>query len=146
MATLNFDATTVEPVELLPAGWYPVIITESEMRSNKEGTGSYLYLKMVITEGERKGFCVFDRLNLFNPNADAVRIARQSLSALCRAVGVLQPKDSCELHNLPFMVKVGLQKWNDDDSNVVKGYRAKGAASAQGAPQTAANQTAAPWN
>lgn len=49
---------------------------------------------------------------LNNANETAVRIARGALSSICRAVGTPHPKDSCELHDLPLLVKVreGLQE------------------------------------
>jgi hypothetical protein len=64
------------------------------------------------------------RLNLDNPNATAVTIARAELSAICRAVGVLAPKDSVELHNLPLVIHVKCKKWDDTGelTKEVKGY------------------------
>ena len=65
---------------------------------------------MVVAYGfafmEFKGRNLWARLNLDNPNEIAVKIARAELSALCRAVGVLEPKDSVELHNLPLVISV----------------------------------------
>jgi hypothetical protein len=42
-----------------------------------------------------------------------VQIARAELSAICRAVGVMAPKDSVELHNLPVTVHVRCKKRQD---------------------------------
>ena len=39
-----------------------------------------------------------------------MKIAHGELSAICRAVGVMQPKDSIELHNLPLLVTPDLPK------------------------------------
>jgi len=66
-------------------------------------------------------------LNLDNPNATAVKIARGELSAICRAVGVMQPKDSVELHDLPLVILVKCKKRPDTDElqNEIKGYEQK---------------------
>jgi hypothetical protein len=76
------------------------------MKPNKDGTGSYLQLTFEILDGPHKGRLLWARLNLDNPNATAVAIAKAELSAICRAVGVLAPKDSVELHDLPLVIHV----------------------------------------
>lgn len=146
MTSLHFDASTVEPttpIEPVPAGKYAVMITESEMKPTKAGNGNYLQLTFEIIEGEYKGRLLWARLNLDNPNAQAVAIARAELSAICRAVGVMQPKDSVELHNLPLQISVRLRKRSDSDemANEIKGYSPKQAGST--APQSSSNSP--PW-
>lgn len=143
----NFDASQVEPThsfDPIPAGKYPAMITASEMKANKAGTGSYLELVFTILEGEYKGRQLWARLNLDNPNETAVKIARAELSAICRAVGVLTPRDSAELHNLPLIVKVGCRHRKDTGEivNVLKGYEKRDAA--VGRPQPALSSTP-PW-
>jgi hypothetical protein len=107
MANLNnFNANQVEPssnLEAIPAGKYLAVITESELKPTKSGSGSYLQLTFQILEGEYKGRFLWSRLNLHNANPTAVKIAQAELSAICRAVGVLTPGDSVELHNLPLV-------------------------------------------
>jgi len=148
MADLNgFDARTIEPTadfEPIPAGKYLAAITDSEMKPTKSGTGSYLQLTFTILEGEYKGRLLWARLNLDNPNPLTVKIARGELSAICRAVGVMQPKDSVELHNLPLTLRVKVKKREDTGElvNEVKGYAKKEAATGQ--PQQAADNTP-PW-
>ena len=73
-----------------------------------------------------------------------MQIARAELSAICRATGVMQPKDSIELHNLPLLLTVKCKKREDtgDITNEVKGYAKKEAATGQ--PQQATSQTP-PW-
>ena len=131
MADLSgFDANVVEPLaelEPLPAGKYVAVITDSEMKPNKAGTGSYLQLTIQVTEGDCKGRRVWTRLNLSNPNPRAVDMARAELSAICRAVGVMAPNDSEELHNLPLVIHVKCRKRPDtgDITNEVGGYGPK---------------------
>ncbi|MFN4261772.1 MAG: DUF669 domain-containing protein [Gemmataceae bacterium] len=68
MANLHgFDANQVEPssdFEPIPAGKYLALITESEMKANKAGTGSYLQFTFQILEGPHKERKVWTRLNL----------------------------------------------------------------------------------
>jgi hypothetical protein len=141
MANLNgFNANEVEPntpFDPLPAGKYLAAITATEMKPTKAGDGSYLQIEFTVLEGEYKERKVWDRLCLNHPNAQTVKIARGNLSALCRAVGVMQPKDSVELHNLPVMITVKVKKREDTGelTNEVKGYAKK--ESAVGQPQQA---------
>ena len=157
MANLNgFNANEVEPsasFEPIPAGKYLAAITKSEMKPTKNGSGSYLELTFVVLDGEYKGRVLWARLNLNNANATTVKIAKAELSALCRAVGVMQPNDSCELHNVPLWITVKCRKRDDRDewSNEIKGFESKSAASSQPpqrqAPTSAPSQSPAtpPW-
>jgi len=149
MATLQgFNANDVEPAtdfEAIPAGKYLAVITESEVKPNKLGTGSYLQLTFQVIEGEYKNRFLWARLNLDNPNATAVKIARAELSAICRAVGVMAPSDSVELHDLPLVISVKCKKRADtgEITNEIKGYAKKEAAA--GKPVQAPADTTPPW-
>ena len=148
MANLSgFNANEVDPTadfDPIPAGKYVAVITKTEVKPNKAGTGSYLQFVFQIFEGEYSGRLLWARLNLDNPNETAVKIARGELSAICRAVGVMQPKDSVELHNLPLVISVKCRKRPDTDEiqNEIKGYEKKEAL--QGKPLQAAVETP-PW-
>ena len=83
-----------------------------------------------------------------NPNATTVKIARAELSAICRAVGVLAPKDSVELHNIPLVITLGHKKRQDtaELGNVITGYAKKDAAAATTRPAPAVPTNGkAPW-
>ncbi len=148
MADLRgFDANKVEPAtpfEVIPAGKYLAVISASEMKPNKAGTGRFLELCFTIIEGDLKNRQVWGRLNLENPNELAMKIAQSELSALCRAVGVLTPNDSVELHDLPLVIKVRCKKRKDTDeiSNEIGGYEKREAIT--GKPQQAQTNTP-PW-
>lgn len=150
MATIgNFNANEVDPnfaLEPIPAGKYLAAVVDSESKQTKNGGGQYLQLSFQILEGEYKGRFVWARLNLDNVNATTVRIARAELSAICRAVGVLAPKDSVELHNIPVVITVGLKKRADNGEmgNIIKSYSKKDAAAGR-APAPAGNGGAPPW-
>jgi len=152
MANLNgFNAHEVEPAsefEPLPAGKYLAAIMESEQKPTKGGDGSYLQLTFQVLEGSHKGRNVWARLNLHNPSATAVKIARGELSAICRAVGVMTPRDSVELHNLPLLLTVKCKNREDNGelTNEIKGYEPKAAAPATGQPQQApTTSNTPPW-
>jgi len=153
MSTLNFNAAEVEPstgFDAIPAGKYQVIINESEMKPTKTGNGQYLWLEFEVTTGEYKGRKLWTRLNLENPNPDAVRMARADLSAICHAVNVMNPHDSVELHNLPLTITVRCKKTPDEEIvNEIKGYGPRDAASVPQTvtvpPQQPATNAAPPW-
>lgn len=141
----GFDATQVAPQDTfdpLPAGWYTVIISDSEMKPTKDQKGEYLHLELTVIEGEFENRRAWDRLNLVNPNQTAVEIAQRALSAICHAVGVMAPNDSTELHDRPFQVKLSVRpaKGEYEASNDVKGYRPIGEGAA--APEAPANRFA----
>lgn len=148
MANLgNFDANNVEPAtdfEPLPAGKYLAVITESQMKPTKSGAGHYLEMTFQVIDGPFKNRLLWSRLNLDNPNAQAVRIAQGELSAVCRATGVLTPRDSVELHGIPLTIGVKLKRRSDSDelTNEIRSYEKREAAS--GAPQQATSSTP-PW-
>jgi hypothetical protein len=148
MADLNgFDANEVDPTtefEAIPAGKYLAVIIDSEMKPTKSGNGSYLQLTFEIIDGEYKGRHLWSRLNLENPNSTAVKIARAELSAICHAVGVMAPKDSVELHNLPLVITVRCKRRDDtgENTNEVKGYAKKEVAAGQPAQ---AQSSTPPW-
>lgn len=152
MANLNgFNAHEVEPstsFDPLPAGKYIAAITGSEMKATKRGDGSYLQLEFTVLEGDCKGRKVWSRLNLNNPNKQAVEIARGELSAICRAVGVMTPRDSVDLHNIPLEITVKVKKRQDNDefTDEISAYGPKGAAGANGQrPQSPVTDNTPPW-
>lgn len=149
MAILNFDATEIETTssyDPIPPGWYPAVITASEMRETRAGTGRYLSLTLELIDCELAGRRVWTNLNLDNPNEKAVEIAQRDLAAICRAVGVMQPYDSEDLHFKKLEIKVAIAK-NDPERNEVKGYRTA-QSSAPAASKPAASKPATstpPW-
>jgi hypothetical protein len=150
MANLNgFNAHDVNPAttfEPIPAGKYLAAIIASELKATKKGGGNYLELSFQILEGQYRNRVLWARLNLDNQNPTTVQIAKAELSAICRAVGVMTPRDSQDLHNLPLVISVRLKKRDDTGelANEVKGYSKKEAAAAPPQQQVAAGDTP-PW-
>ena len=131
----GFDASQVEPdlgFPVLPAGDYEVVITDSKLEPTKKGDGKALKLTLQIITGPEQNKKLFDQLNTQNPSEIAQKIGRASLSAICRAVNVLTPKDSAELHMKPLRVKVVVE--NDPQygmKNKVKSYHPRSGVAAQ---------------
>jgi hypothetical protein len=149
MATLNFDSTgidTTNTFDAIPAGDYEVMVTASEMKATKDGTGHYLELTLEVQSGQHQGRKLWDRLNLQNRNPKAVEIAQKQLAQLCHGTGVLQVANSEQLHNRPVVVKVACKA--DEQRglvNEIKGYKARAAGNAvYGAPPAPRVATTAP--
>ncbi len=148
MADLSgFNAAEIEPAvgfEPVPAGKYAAVITDSEFKPNKAGTGEYLQLSFQITAGEYQNRLLWARLNLKNPSSVAVQIAKGELAAICHAVDVLQPNDSADLHNLPLTVHVRCKKRDDtgEITNEIKGYSKR---AVPPPPQATTANSTPPW-
>lgn len=144
----GFDANNVQPTsfDVLPAGEYEACIVSSVMKANSNGSGKYLNLELQILNGEFQNRRVFDLLNLVHTNEKAVQIARGTLSAICRAVGVLTPKDSSELHNKPMRIKLKVEKSEEfGDRNKITAYKPRNAGPATPTPSSPSPVAAAPW-
>lgn len=141
-----YDADNFAP---LPAGWYPAVITKSEMKDSSKG-GKYLKLEIDIVEGQFKGRKIFHNLNLINSNPQAVEIAKKDLAAICRSVNILHPRDSSELHMKPMLIQLKIKPATVDKEgnevypagNDVKGFESIKKVSS--APQTAATTESKP--
>ena len=150
MAEYIFNANEVQPssgFEPIPAGKYVAVINDDIMKDTRSGTGRYLQLEFEINEGEYRGRKLWARLNLENPNAQAVQIARSELSAICRAVNVMQLRDTVDLHNIPLVISVRCKKNRETDEmqNEIAGYEPKQSYSASApAPVPAAQGNATP--
>ena len=147
MAQLKFNAAEVDTTsrDAIPSGTYEAVVTDSEMRATKSGLGMGINLTFeILTEGPAKGRKVFSWINYEHPNAEAQRIGREELASLCKAVGVANLTDTNQLHNLPLMVTVGVDR-NDPTRNVVKAYKAKSAQTQQPAQKPPQASGAAPW-
>ena len=130
MATLNFNAAQVPTdfgtQDCVPAGWYNVMVDETEMKPTKDGSGAYLQVRFTVLDGQYVNRKIFTRMNLQNSNPTAQEIAYKQLSALCHAVNVLQLQDSVQLHGLPLKVKVKVRKDSTgqyEDQNEVTAYK-----------------------
>ena len=122
----DFDASSV-PIpsyEPIPAGWYAVEIDAAKVQDNNKNTGKLLYLEYVALNEPYAGRRVFQRINLSNPNAQAVEIGQRELAALAMACGVPALRDSAELLQKQIGVKVKIKtEEGREPDNAVVGYR-----------------------
>lgn len=124
MVAMNFNSQQYTPQYGggggLPVGpngedvMYKVMIVGSQPENTTDNFGNvkggYLAFELASIEGPTQGTKQIDRINLHHTNPKVVEIANKQLSAYCHVVGKFQFNDTAELHNIPFMVKVGLQK------------------------------------
>ncbi|MBQ7234012.1 MAG: DUF669 domain-containing protein [Kiritimatiellae bacterium] len=147
MAQLNFNAAEIDTTsrDAIPSGTYEAVVTESEMKATKNGLGMGINLTFeILSNGPAKGRKVFVWINYENQRAEAQRIGREELASLCKAVGIANLTDTNQLHNLPLLITVGLDR-NDPTRNVVKKYAAKAAQQASPAQKSPQAAGAAPW-
>lgn len=127
---LAFDASTVDPTqgpEAWPLADYPLEITKEETKPTKDDpNSSFLELTLMATDGPYKGKTHPYRLNLWNANQEAVRIAYQHLSALCHAIGRIQIHDTSHLLGGRFIGTIGPQKTNASYSEIKRVKDAQG--------------------
>ena len=117
-----FNAQQFDPTQgggSLPVGRHPVIIESSEVKANKANDGGYLQLNLKLIDGPQMGTTGAYRLNLYHSNPQTAEIAHRQLSAICHVIGVFNVQDSQQLHNIPFIIEVGLQK---GEEAAQKGY------------------------
>ena len=147
MAQLKFNAAEVDTTsrDAIPSGTYEAVATDSETRATKNGNGMGINLTFeILSDGPAKGRKVFAWINYENQNAKAQQIGREELASRCKAVGVINLTDTAQLHNLPLMITVGLDR-NDPTRNVIRAYKAKAAPAAQTAQMPPQASGAAPW-
>jgi hypothetical protein len=129
MPEYKFDAREVEPAqdfEPVPAGWYDAKITGTEFKPTKAGTGEYLQIAWEIIGPKHAGRLVWSRLNLNNPNYQAVEIAKGDLSSICRAAGMWQLQQTEQLHGKICQIRLTIRAADGqyEATNEVKSYRA----------------------
>ena len=129
MVQLNFNAAQYEPstgaADVLETGVYSVQIVASEVKQTKSGNGYMLVLTLSCLDQHVSGRKLTARLNIHNPNPQAVEIAYRELSAISHVVGVLSWQDTQQLHGRPFKVLVEKEERNDKPgsfSNSIKAY------------------------
>lgn len=169
----GFDANAPENnvSNVIPKGNYQAVLVNSKVEKTKDGRGARLNLDFQILHGEYMNKHVFEGLNLwlrrneFNSESEwkaalssdqktktAVDIANAQLSAICKAVNVLSPKDSYELHNKELTIAVGVQEAKDGfpARNKITAYKPKSVQVAAPPPPPPVNSGAgqssnSPW-
>lgn len=145
MAVLNFDATQIDTTSHDPVqpGTYEAVITESETRPCRNGQGLGINLTFEILSDPMKGRKVWNWINYLHPKPETQRIGQEELARLCKALGIARLGDTTEMHNIPLMITVGLDK-DDPSRNVIKKVAPKASVAVPVASVPPTAQTAAP--
>lgn len=145
MASIMFNAAEVQPSSREPVkpGTYEAVIVNSEAQPMKSGNGMGFNFEFEIIVGEQKGRKVFVWITFeHRTSPDAQRIGREQLSSICHALNVMQLNDTVQLHNLPLLITVALDR-KDPTRNAITKYAPKKAVAA---PSTSAtNPGTSPW-
>lgn len=150
MASLNINRNfqVLPPIGPLPSGEYLSIITASEIKKTKSGTGEYASFEWQVLDGPYEGRKFWSRHTTDNQKEMAVTIGLNQLEQLSKACGLPAiPQDTDELHNIPVIARVEFLPANpaknrDMDSNEVKAFKAAPRGGQAAAAPSAARQSA----
>jgi hypothetical protein len=116
---VNVNDLPDDDFDAIPAGKYVVRIADSDVSPNKAGTGTILKLTIKVDEGEFAGRQFWEYLNIQHQKATAQNIGQAMLKKIVKAVnGPPSITDSRELHNIPFIADVKIEKseqWGDSN-------------------------------
>jgi hypothetical protein len=120
----NVDAEPSSGFTLLPDDTYTLEVVESDYGANNDGDGMVLSLKTQVSGGDHDGRTYFIWIDLENEDQKKQDRGQRDFAALRRAVGVLAPEDTEELHFKPFQVKIGsyTSKKTGKVNNTIKDY------------------------
>jgi len=125
LGDLNFNADEHDDVSfgVIPKGWASVIISGIKKVESKNKPGNhYLNVEYTVQTEGFKGRKLWSIINLWNTNSTAVEIAQRDFAGICRAVGVMCPRDTAELLNIPLGINIGHRDYKGDPQEDVKGY------------------------
>lgn len=109
----------------LPEGVYYLEVEklETKQTANGQGVGANAQFDVLGEKdnGSHQGRKVFNWFNLQHSNETAQKIGQAEFASLCKAVGVMAPKDTDELIGGRFLAKIGIDK-KDASKNVIKKY------------------------
>jgi hypothetical protein len=128
----GFDCNAPENNEsnVIPAGEYNAVLVKYEKRESKKTPGAfYLWMEFQIVNGEFQNKHVTTMINLWHPSAETVRIAKTQLSALGRALNILNPRDPSEFMAKPLKIRVGVSEAKGEygAQNTIKGFKPRDA-------------------
>lgn len=101
-----FDPTQGGNFQQLPTGKHPVIITASEVKATKDGSGGMVVLELEVIDGPNKGAVGNMIINLYSSSDKARSVAESQFAALGYVTGVFMITDTAQLHGKPFAVDV----------------------------------------
>jgi hypothetical protein len=71
-----------------PAGTYPAMIADADVKTNKRGDGQYIKVQFNVTGANYSGRSVFANFNISHPNPTVEEIGMQQLKQLTSAIGL----------------------------------------------------------
>ncbi len=104
--SFNPDAEPSSGYKPLPAGEYALEIVESDYDVNAGGNGMVLKCKAQIVGGDYDCRPFYINYSLEHADPQTMEIGQRDFAGLRRAVGVLSPVDSGQLHFVPFRVRL----------------------------------------
>ena len=126
----DYDSPT--DFEIIPEGTeVRMKCTEAEDKETSTG-GEMIVATFVIIEGEHKGRKIWQNFNIVNKSEKAQNFGRRMISGWARAAGKPNAKNTDELLEKPFNVKLGIEKGtgNYKDKNTIASFlMAEGASS-----------------
>lgn len=101
--------------EVVPQGDYLVIVDDAQVKDTKSGTGAYINVKFLITEGEYKNRAIFNMFNIKNDNQQAVKIGLEQLKAFLKISGYKTPESIESVTDLIGLTATAVVKNKKDD-------------------------------
>jgi len=122
--------------EVFPEGFYPAMMVTASLKPTSRGDGKFLECVYQIMETEHAGKKYTSRINVENPNPDAVRIAAQEMKSLRVALGYPDNETRTMMFlNKPLVLKLGVKPRKDkplvNENNLLAILRYEGAQTQQ---------------
>lgn len=111
----------------IPSGKYLAVIVKSAFYPERKKNAKYLEFEYQIIQGPYKNTILKSRHRLEGYNLRDYRAAKIELDMISRAVDVIFPSDSSQLHNRPLCITVDLMnnRNNRNESNEIIGWESK---------------------
>lgn len=104
--------------EPVPAGTYEVQITDTDLKTTKNGDGCYIWLELTIVKNpEYNDRKIFANINISNPSQRAVDIGRAQLGDVLEITGISMFNDTDMLKGKLLGVKVKVQEGTPEHPN-----------------------------
>jgi hypothetical protein len=113
MTTLPENTVNAPGHTLMVPGDYIIEIIESDYVANARGNGMDAKFQCQVLGGAYAGRSFYINLNLEHENQQAQDIAQRDFALLRRAVGVMAPQSTLELHYIDFKVRIGVKPRQD---------------------------------
>tara|TARA_R100000541_G_scaffold46737_1_gene53880 strand:- start:32 stop:496 length:465 start_codon:yes stop_codon:yes gene_type:complete len=141
------DIEASEGYEALPAGTYPAMIADADVKDTKRGDGQYINVQFNITGATHSGRSVFANFNIRNPVQKAEEIGMQQLKQLTSAIGLKgELLDTQQLVGGSCEIAVVVKKsYEYGESNEVKRFLLASDASPVEKDQASPNAPKSPW-